>query len=133
MPYFYVLLNVFWTFEHLLSMVAQFISKNDTHFRKYISAAERLALTLGFFATGDAQQVFHICTCIYRFEWNPTFLQLFTPCISVNPMFFVRHFAFVVKTMISPYLFHWYFFQLNWNKFFVRHFSNPNLYFLHTY
>ena len=43
-------------FEHLLSMVAPFISKKDTPFRKSISAPERLALTLRLLATGDAQQ-----------------------------------------------------------------------------
>ena len=42
-------------FEHLLAMVAQFILKNDTHFRKCISAAERLAPSLPFFVTEDAQ------------------------------------------------------------------------------
>ena len=43
-------------FEHLLAMVAPLISKQDTYFRKCISVAERLALTLQFRATGDAQQ-----------------------------------------------------------------------------
>ena len=53
-------------FEHLMAMVAQFISKNDTRFRKYF-CRERLALTLQFFATGDVQQAFYIYICIYRF------------------------------------------------------------------
>ena len=43
-------------FEHLLAMVAPFISKKDTRFRKCFSVAERLALTLRFLAAGDAQQ-----------------------------------------------------------------------------
>ena len=42
-------------FEHL-AMVAPFISRKDTRFRKCFSVAERLALTLQFLATGDAQQ-----------------------------------------------------------------------------
>ena len=41
-------------FEHLLAMIAHFISKIDTRLRKCISAAERLALTLRFFTTGNA-------------------------------------------------------------------------------
>ena len=42
-------------FDHLLSLVAPLISKEDTQFRKAISAAERLALTLRFLATGESQ------------------------------------------------------------------------------
>ena len=53
-------------FEHLRAMVAQFISKNDTRFRKCNSVAERLTLTLQFFAPGDVLQVFHIYIRIYR-------------------------------------------------------------------
>ena len=54
-------------FEHLLPMVAQIISNDGTRFRKGIAAPERLALTLRFFATGDAQQVFHIYMFTYIF------------------------------------------------------------------
>ena len=54
-------------FGHLLAMVAQFISKNDTRFRKCISAVERLAATLRFFATGDEQQVLHIYKDFFMF------------------------------------------------------------------
>ena len=54
-------------FEHLLAILAQFISKNETLLTKRISAVERLTLTIRYFATGDAQQVFHIYICIYRF------------------------------------------------------------------
>ena len=43
-------------FNHLLSLVKPLIRKPDTRFRKSISASERLALTLRFFATGDSQQ-----------------------------------------------------------------------------
>ena len=43
-------------FDHLLSLVHDRIAKKDTTFRKSISAEERLALTLKFLATGDAQQ-----------------------------------------------------------------------------
>ena len=42
--------------EHLQAMVAPFISKNETRFRKRIFVTERLALTFRFFATGHAQQ-----------------------------------------------------------------------------
>ena len=47
-------------FEHLMAMVAQLISKNDTCFRKCISAAEKTALPLRFFTTKDVQRVFSI-------------------------------------------------------------------------
>ena len=43
-------------FQHLLSLVKPLIEKKDTKFRKCISAAERLGLTLRFLATGDSQQ-----------------------------------------------------------------------------
>ena len=42
-------------FDHLLTLVAPFITKEDTNFRKPISAAERLAVTLRFLASGDSQ------------------------------------------------------------------------------
>ncbi|KAG8177535.1 hypothetical protein JTE90_023440 [Oedothorax gibbosus] len=40
------------TFELLLSYVAPSITKRDTNMREAIPAAERLAITLRFFATG---------------------------------------------------------------------------------
>ena len=43
-------------FRHLLSTVEGLISKNDTNFRKSVSAEERLVVTLRFLATGDSQQ-----------------------------------------------------------------------------
>ena len=43
-------------FKHLLSLVRPMIEKEDTNMRKAIPAAERLALTLCFLATGDSQQ-----------------------------------------------------------------------------
>ena len=42
-------------FDHFLSLVAPIISKNDTRFRKSITAGERLALTLRFLAAGESQ------------------------------------------------------------------------------
>ena len=43
-------------FQHLLDLVRLHIEKEDTKFRKAISAAKRLAITLRFLATGDSQQ-----------------------------------------------------------------------------
>ena len=43
-------------FEHLLSLVDPSIKKSDTNFRKSIPAAEHLALTLRYLASGDSQQ-----------------------------------------------------------------------------
>ena len=43
-------------FDNLLTMVQPIIGKTDTRLRKSIPAAERLALTLRFLATGDSQQ-----------------------------------------------------------------------------
>ena len=44
-------------FQHLLDLVRPHIEKEDTKFRKAISAAEKLAITLRFLATGDLQQI----------------------------------------------------------------------------
>lgn len=41
-------------FNELLNLVAPIIAKEDTVMRKSIPAAERLALTLRFLATGDS-------------------------------------------------------------------------------
>ena len=43
-------------FDHLLSLIEGRIAKKDTKFRKSITPAERLAITLKFLATGDSQQ-----------------------------------------------------------------------------
>ena len=43
-------------FQHLLDLVRPHIEKEDTKFRKAISEAERLAITLRLLATGDLQQ-----------------------------------------------------------------------------
>ena len=43
-------------FDHLLELVKPIIEKKDTNLRKSIPAAERLAITLCFLATGDSQQ-----------------------------------------------------------------------------
>ena len=42
-------------FDHLLSLVGPLITKEDTNYRKSISSAERLALTIHFLATGESQ------------------------------------------------------------------------------
>ena len=54
-------LNIFWQW------LSPSILEHDIRFRKCFSVAERLALTLQFFATEDAHQVFHILIFIYRF------------------------------------------------------------------
>ena len=43
-------------FKHLLQLVAPRIGKRTTKFREPISAAQRLALTLWYLATGESQQ-----------------------------------------------------------------------------
>ena len=43
-------------FEHLVTLVAPLIEKRTTRFREPISASQRLALALRFFATGESQQ-----------------------------------------------------------------------------
>ena len=43
-------------FKHLLQLVGPKISKKDTRLRNAIPAAERLALTLRFLASGDSQK-----------------------------------------------------------------------------
>ena len=43
-------------FDHMHSLVYERIHKKDTNFRKAIPTRERLAITLRFLATGDAQQ-----------------------------------------------------------------------------
>ena len=42
-------------FNHLLSLVELLIIKEDTNYRKWISPAECLALTIRFLATGESQ------------------------------------------------------------------------------
>lgn len=41
-------------FDYLVNIVTPFIKKEDTNFRRAISPAERLAITLRFLATGDS-------------------------------------------------------------------------------
>ena len=43
-------------FDHLLGLVENSITKEDTNFRKAISAGGRLAATLRFLASGESQQ-----------------------------------------------------------------------------
>ena len=43
-------------FDNLLSLVQDKIYKKNTRFRESIPASERLAVTLRYFRTGDAQQ-----------------------------------------------------------------------------
>ena len=43
-------------FDHLLIFVKEQIEKKDTHFRKSIPAAARLAITLTCLASGETQQ-----------------------------------------------------------------------------
>ena len=43
-------------FDHLLGLVENSITKEDTNFRKAISAGDRLAVTLSFLASGESQQ-----------------------------------------------------------------------------
>ena len=50
-------------FEHLLPLVAPRIEKRTTKFSELISAAQRLALTLRYLATGESQQSLSL---IYR-------------------------------------------------------------------
>ena len=50
--------------EHLLAMVAPFISKKDTRFRKCISVAEGLALTLGKSTVSNI--ISETCEAIYQ-------------------------------------------------------------------
>ena len=44
------------SFDFLLSKVGPLINKQDTRLRQPISAAERLALTIRYLASGDSQQ-----------------------------------------------------------------------------
>ena len=70
-------------FEHLLAMVAQFISKNDTCFRKCISLAERLTLTFLFFTNGDHSKflisILYKMFCM-RYNFSATLLHPFLLC-----------------------------------------------------
>ena len=58
-------------FDHLLTLVTPFITKEGTNFRKPISAAERLAVTLRFLASGDSQISLH-----YLFRISTSSLSL---------------------------------------------------------
>ena len=53
-------------FERLLSMVKPLIKRKDTKFRKWISTAEGLPLTLRFLATGDSQQLLNFSFRIWK-------------------------------------------------------------------
>ena len=44
------------SFDYLLTLVGPLISRESTKFREPISAAERLALTLRYLASGNSQQ-----------------------------------------------------------------------------
>ena len=47
-------------FEHLLGLVGGLLQKQNTNFKKSISPAEHLTLTLRYLATGDSQQTIYI-------------------------------------------------------------------------
>ena len=51
-------------FKHLLQLVAPYIEKRTTKFREPISAAQRLALTLQYLATGGSHQSLSFSYCI---------------------------------------------------------------------
>ena len=77
---------------------------------------------------GVAITEFFMSTFVYVLHEIQLFYN-FTPCISVDVAFLTRHFAFVLKARISPYLFNWYFFHLNWKRLLFRHFSKSSAYF----
>ena len=49
-------------FDHLLSLVKEQIEKKDTHFSKSIPTAARLAITLGYLASGETHSPFQHST-----------------------------------------------------------------------
>lgn len=57
-------------FDYLLGIVRPRIEKKDTHFRKAITAAERLAVTLRFLASGDSYS-----TLMYFFQMSKASIQ----------------------------------------------------------
>ena len=54
------------TFDRLLRLVEEDITKKDTNFRKSITAPERLALTLRFLGHGDTQRLLSVTYRIGR-------------------------------------------------------------------
>ena len=75
-----------------------FVSKYDTHFRKCISAAERFTRNSSIFCHWRCTISFSYLHLYIPLCMKCNFFCNFTPCISINVMFLVRHFAFVVKS-----------------------------------
>ena len=62
-------------FKHLLQLVAPRIGKRTTKFREPISAAQRLALTLWYLATGEFQQSLSLSYRIGKATVSKTFSE----------------------------------------------------------
>jgi hypothetical protein len=61
-------------FEHILTKICPYISKNDTNMRECIPIKERLAVTLRFLASGDSFK-----SLSYLFKFSP---QTVSRCVA---------------------------------------------------